>query len=93
MHDWDANETLILFDARSMAARASLSQANRNGFYYVLDRANGQFLAWSAFAKQTWADGLDAKGRPIVKPGIEPSLEGIGIPEHQGRGQLVQPQL
>ena len=39
-HDWDANETVILFDATvNGRARKLLAQANRNGFYYVLDRA------------------------------------------------------
>jgi len=54
-------------------------QANRNGFYYVLDRETGEFLSGTPFAKQTWANGLDAKGRPIVKPGNEPTIEGTTV--------------
>ena len=42
--------------------------ANRNGFYYVLDRKTGEFLHGSSFVEQNWTTGLDAKGRPIVLP-------------------------
>jgi alcohol dehydrogenase (cytochrome c) len=77
VHDWDSNETMILFEAQiGGRERKLLAQANRNGFYYVLDRATGEFLTGVPYAKQTWAEGLDAKGRPIRKKGIAPSLEG-----------------
>ena len=39
--------------------------ANRNGFFYVLDRTNGQFILGKPYMKLTWASGLDANGRPI----------------------------
>ena len=53
---------------RSTDARASCSAvANRNAFYYVLDRETGEFLSATPYAKQTWADGIDAKGRPIAR--------------------------
>ena len=77
-HDWDANESLVLFDADVRGRpRKLLAQANRNGFYYVLDRATGEFVAGKDFVKQTWADGLDPKGRPRAKEGLEPNAEGI----------------
>jgi hypothetical protein len=38
---------------------------NRNAFYYVLDRTSGEFLLGKPFAKQTWAKGLDDRGRPL----------------------------
>jgi alcohol dehydrogenase (cytochrome c) len=47
--------------------------ANRNGFFYVLDRATGQFLSGKPYVEVTWAKGLDEKGRPIRIPGKEPS--------------------
>jgi alcohol dehydrogenase (cytochrome c) len=50
--------------------------ANRNAFYYLLDRTTGEFLIGAPFARQTWAKGLDTRGRPIVVPGQEPSLYG-----------------
>ncbi len=78
-HDWDAAEPPILFDATiDGKPRKLLALANRNAFYYVLDRTNGQFITGVPFAKQTWAKGLDAKGRPITFPPeqIEPSVAG-----------------
>ena len=77
VHDWDANETPVLIDARfGGKPRKLLIQANRNAFFYVLDRETGEFLLGKAFAKQTWADGIDAKGRPIVIPNTSPTPEG-----------------
>jgi alcohol dehydrogenase (cytochrome c) len=86
VHDWDANETLVLFDAElGGRKRKLLAQANRNGFYYVLDRGTGEFLLGRPYAKQTWAEGLDAKGRPIVRKGTDPTLEGnLVFPNIQG---------
>jgi alcohol dehydrogenase (cytochrome c) len=76
-HDWDASEPPILFDAMiDGKMRKIVAQANRNAFYYVLDRDTGQFLAGQAYAKQTWAKGLDAKGRPIELPNSEPTTQG-----------------
>ncbi len=76
-HDWDANETPVLIDASFQGKpRKLLIQANRNAFFYVLDRETGEFLLGKAFAKQTWAKGLDAKGRPIVIPNTDPTPEG-----------------
>jgi alcohol dehydrogenase (cytochrome c) len=45
--------------------RKTLMFANRNGFFYVLDRTTGEFLLGKPFVKVTWAEGLDAKGRPM----------------------------
>jgi alcohol dehydrogenase (cytochrome c) len=42
--------------------------ANRNGYFYVLDRASGEFLLGKPFVKVNWASGLDAKGRPVQTP-------------------------
>ena len=50
--------------------------ANRNAFYYLLDRVTSEFVLGEPYAKQTWAKGLDAKGRPIVLPNTEPNEEG-----------------
>jgi alcohol dehydrogenase (cytochrome c) len=51
-------------------------QANRNGFYYVLDRESGEFLMSKPFARQTWAKQIDDKGRPIYAANPEPTPEG-----------------
>lgn len=50
--------------------------ANRNGFFYVLDRATGQFLLGKPFVKVNWASGFDKSGRPIRVPGMAPSPRG-----------------
>jgi alcohol dehydrogenase (cytochrome c) len=76
-HDWDANQVPVLFDLpMDGRARKLVATANRNGFYYVLDRETGEFLRGVPFVKQTWAEGLDSKGRPIFRPGAIPSPEG-----------------
>ena len=76
-HDWDAQEPLLLIDEEFRGEpRKLLAQANRNGFFYVLDRVTGEFLLGEPFIEQTWAEGLDANGRPIVLPGSDPTTEG-----------------
>jgi PQQ-dependent dehydrogenase (methanol/ethanol family) len=92
-HDWDANETPVLIDAPFRGSmRKLLIQANRNAFYYVLDRQTGQFLYGKAFAHQNWADGLDDRGHPIVKPGSDPTPEGVYIcPDSHGAANFAAP--
>lgn len=76
-HDWDATETPVLIDTLFRGrVRKLLIHADRNAFYYVLDRQDGKFLTGKAFSRQTWAKGLDAAGHPIVKPGTDPTPQG-----------------
>ena len=76
-HDWDSIQVPVLFDETiDGKPRKLLAQANRNAFYYVIDRVTGQFITGVPFVKQTWAKGLDAKGRPIELPDIEPTPKG-----------------
>jgi alcohol dehydrogenase (cytochrome c) len=92
-HDWDANQVPVLADATiDGRARKLLLTANRNGFYYVLDRETGEFLRGTTYAKQTWARGLDARGRPLVIPGTEPSEAGTLVwPSLQGATNWFSP--
>ncbi len=53
--------------------------ANRNGFYYALDRITGKFIAGKPYVKQTWASGLDEAGRPMRLPNVVPSQAGTLI--------------
>ena len=77
LHDWDAVETPVLFDAEfNGKPRKLLAQASRNGFFFVLDRANGTHLVTAPFVDQTWASGVDAKGRPIAKREAAPTPDG-----------------
>ena len=73
LHDWDATQPPVLVDAKFQGReRKLLLHANRNGFYYVLDRTDGKFLGGSAFVKKlTWASGIDANGKPVLTPNNE----------------------
>lgn len=66
-HDWDATQTPILTDLMIKGTlRKVLCVPDRNGFYYVLDRATGEFLVGVPFVEVNWATGLDSAGRPIL---------------------------
>jgi alcohol dehydrogenase (cytochrome c) len=78
VHDWDAIQVPILADIEfDGEMRKVMMWANRNGFYYTLDRETGEFLVGKPFAKQTWAEGLDENGRPIRIPNTSPTAEGV----------------
>ena len=78
--DWDAVQTSVLVDLPwNGRTRKLLLSANRNGFYYVFDRATGEFLQGEAFVKQTWASGLNDQGRPMKIPGQGPSKQGTQV--------------
>ena len=78
LHDWDANQPPVLVDAEfGGRARKLLVLANRNGFFYVLDRLSGQMLMAEPFVKRlTWAAGIGRDGRPKLLPGYDNSAEG-----------------
>jgi len=68
-YDYDAVQVPVLVDLPWQGrSRKLMLWANRNGFFYVLDRATGEFLAGTPFVKVNWASGLDANGRPIPTP-------------------------
>jgi alcohol dehydrogenase (cytochrome c) len=79
--DYDAQEPFALVDTTwDGQPRKVLVQANRNGFLYVLDRTNGRFLFGTPYVRQvTWATGLDANGRPLRVPNMEPSASGARV--------------
>src|SRR5437660_4959165 len=68
--DYDSVQQLLLADVTSNGRpRKVIMQANKNGFYYVLDRVSGAFISAQPFAQVTWAKGIDQEtGRPIVNP-------------------------
>jgi quinohemoprotein ethanol dehydrogenase len=86
--DYDAVQQLTLADLKiDGVARKVLMQANKNGFFYVLDRTNGKLLSAHNFAPVTWARGIDLKtGRPIENPGIR--YDETGKPSNQIPGPL-----
>jgi quinohemoprotein ethanol dehydrogenase len=70
--DFDAVQQLMLADLTIDGVRRPvLMQANKNGFFYVLDRRNGELISAKNFTPVTWASGVDLKtGRPVENPGI-----------------------
>lgn len=75
--DWGANQIPVLIDRPGEDSVDKLMLwANRNGFYYVLDRYSGAFLKGTPFVYQNWTAGLDSSGRPIPLPPSERGDEG-----------------
>src|SRR6266550_2020349 len=93
VHDWDSNQIPVLADMTwEGRPRKLMLWANRNGFYYVLDRTSGQFLLGKPFVKQNWNVGFDEKGRPIKAPMTKTSKEGVLIyPGNQGGTNWFNP--
>jgi alcohol dehydrogenase (cytochrome c) len=76
-HDWDATQIPMLLDLKFRGQpRKLLAMANRNGFFYLLDRTNGQFLLGKPFARTTWAKEIRPDGRPAVLPNPDPTPGG-----------------
>jgi alcohol dehydrogenase (cytochrome c) len=77
VYDYDSVQTPVLIDAEYEGKpRKLLLEANRNGYFYVLDRVTGKFLSATPFAERiNWAKGIDAKGRPIYTD-VQPSAAG-----------------
>jgi alcohol dehydrogenase (cytochrome c) len=92
-YDYDAAETPMLLDlAWQGKMRKLVLQANRNGFFYVLDRETGEFLSGKAFVKTTWATGLDSHGRPIRAANLEPTAQGTVVcPQCSGATNWMAP--
>jgi quinohemoprotein ethanol dehydrogenase len=86
--NWDYDATQPLMQATLTiggAQRRVLMQANKNGFFYVIDRENGKLISATAYAPVNWAMGIDSNGRPIENPAarqlkdaaiVQPSAEG-----------------
>ncbi len=78
-HDWDAVQTPVLIDGEiDGQPRKLLAQANRNGYFFLLDRTNGKNLLSVPFLKtMNWSLGIDAKGQPIPNPAKEATRDGV----------------
>ena len=72
-HDYDATQVPVMIDD---GERHWIAQANRNGFFYVLDRTTGKLLSATSYAKVTWSTSKDAVGRPVGAKEGEPTPEG-----------------
>src|SRR5262249_47025003 len=92
LHDWDAISDPVLVDLMHEGRKVkALIQANRNGFFYALDRTNGKFLTAKSYTKVTWASGIGPDGRPILIPGQDPTEEGNRACPGLGGGHNWQP--
>ena len=69
-YDYDGTNELVLGELPIKGKNTKvLMQANRNGFFYVVDRTSGKFISGTQFAKKVnWASGIDASGRPVDTP-------------------------
>lgn len=68
-YDYDSVQIPVLADIeRNNTDFKVMLWANRNGFYYVLNRETGRFLSGRPFVKVNWAEGLDDSGRPVETP-------------------------
>jgi alcohol dehydrogenase (cytochrome c) len=67
LHDWDSNHVPVLADIQwNGAPRRVVMVANRNGFFYVIDRVTGELLLGKPFTGTTWAREIGPDGRPII---------------------------
>jgi alcohol dehydrogenase (cytochrome c) len=72
-HDWDATQVPVVIDS---GGKHLIAQANRNGFFYVIDRSSGKLISANPYGKITWSDSKDSEGRPVAKKESSPTLEG-----------------
>ncbi|MBI4886762.1 MAG: PQQ-dependent dehydrogenase, methanol/ethanol family [Acidobacteria bacterium] len=77
LHDWDATQVPILADLTIAGQpRKVVMLANRNGFFYTLDRTNGKLIVGKPFVVTTWAKEIGPDGRPVILPGYVPDEKG-----------------
>ena len=68
-YDYDSVQVPVLADMEWLGEdRKLMFWANRNGYFYVLDREDGEFLSGKPFVKVNWSSGLDENGRPVPTP-------------------------
>jgi len=92
-NDWDAALVPVLADLQyGGEMRKLMLWANRNCFYYILDRKTGQFLQAKEYCEQNWNDGFTSEGRPIRRPNSHPTDEGVTIfPSPYGGSNWLSP--
>jgi glucose dehydrogenase len=85
-HDWDAAQTPVLFDGEiDGKPRKLIAQANRNGYFFVLDRVTGKNIVTYPFLETlNWSKGVDSQGQPIPNPEKEPQVAGVLVSPPSG---------
>jgi alcohol dehydrogenase (cytochrome c) len=77
VHDWDSTQVPVLADLPiGGSTRPVIMTANRNGFFYTLDRTTGKPLVAKPFVTVSWASGVGPDGRPVLRPGQVPDEKG-----------------
>ena len=88
LHDWDSNHVPVLADLEWQGTRRQVVMvANRNGFFYVLDRATGELLLGKPFSETTWAREIGTDGRPII---LNDGSKGC-LPDYWGSTNFMPP--
>jgi len=78
--DFDNVQQLMLLDLNiNGRTRKVITQAPKNGFFYVLDRATGELISAEPFVKVSWASSIGKDGRPVINPAAYYDQEGISI--------------
>jgi alcohol dehydrogenase (cytochrome c) len=85
-HDWDSTETPILFDGEfNGKLRKMVAHADRNGYFYTLDRLTGEHLVTSKFAESVnWAKEINAKGQTVRDPAKDSTVPGSLVSPNNG---------
>ncbi len=91
--DYDSVQQLLLAEITIKGQqRKVIMQANKDGFYYVLDRVTGKFISGQPYARVTWAKGLNEEtGRPIVNKESYYGADSIAIAPGAGGGHNWAP--
>ena len=86
LHDWDSNHVPVLADLTiNGRARKVVMVANRNSFFYTIDRETGEFLVGKPFTGTQWARELTKEGKPIVLTnGVATSANPTCVPDYRG---------
>jgi alcohol dehydrogenase (cytochrome c) len=85
-HDWDAAQTPVLIDATiDGKPRKLIAQANRNGYFFLLDRVTGKDIVSKPFLESlNWSKGVNKDGQPIPNSEKEPQVSGVLVSPPSG---------
>jgi alcohol dehydrogenase (cytochrome c) len=72
-HDWDATQVPVIIDK---GGKKLIVQANRNGYFYILDRTTGKLLSATSYGNANWSHSKDAEGRPVADQDTDPTPDG-----------------
>jgi acido-empty-quinoprotein group A len=80
-HDWDSAQVPVLIDGQiNGRSRKLIAQAARNGYYFLLDRTNGQHITTVPYVDfMNWSLGVNPKGQPINNPAKDATVDGVLI--------------